>query len=94
MKPFLTVAAVAGELGIHPETVRRYLKSGKLKGQKAGRDWLISRACFTAFLKTFTPRTVGRPRGPLTMGEADAPVTPPRPRGRPRKTPQETPTNA
>jgi excisionase family DNA binding protein len=34
----LTIQEVADELGIHPDTVRDLLRSGRLKGIKAGAD--------------------------------------------------------
>ena len=33
---------VASILGVHPNTIRRWIKSGKLKATKVGRDWKIS----------------------------------------------------
>jgi excisionase family DNA binding protein len=34
----LTIQEVADELGIHPDTVRDLLRSGRLKGIKSGAD--------------------------------------------------------
>jgi len=38
-----TVAEVARLYGVHPESVKRWLRSGKLKGTKTpgGRSWII-----------------------------------------------------
>ena len=42
---------VAGLLGVHPESVRRWIRAGKLKAAKAGRQYLISRADLQSFWK-------------------------------------------
>jgi len=39
----LTVKELADYLKIHETTIKRALKSGKLKGFKATRDWRISK---------------------------------------------------
>ena len=39
---FLKVNEVAEIARVHPETVRRWLLSGKLQGVKMGRNWLIN----------------------------------------------------
>ena len=39
----LTVKELADYLKVHENTIKRALKSGKLKGFKATRDWRISR---------------------------------------------------
>ncbi len=38
---YYTVKEAAQILRVHPRTVRRWLKEGKLKGKKIGRIWLI-----------------------------------------------------
>jgi len=42
---------VAELLGVHKETVRRWILAGKLKSAKTGREHLISRADLQAFWK-------------------------------------------
>lgn len=39
----LTVKEAAKELGYHPDHVRRLLRAGKLRADRFGRAWLISR---------------------------------------------------
>ena len=85
MKQIVTVAVAAGELGVHAETVRRLLKSGELRGVKAGRDWLIPRTGLDTFKKCFTARSKGRPAASVRPGETDDATAPARRRGRPRK---------
>lgn len=38
----LTVKQVSAVLSVHPETVKRLLRAGKLKGFKVGKDWRVS----------------------------------------------------
>ena len=40
----LTVEQAAQELGVHPKTLREYLATGQLKGQKVGTKWRILRS--------------------------------------------------
>jgi len=51
MSKYLTVAEVADLLRVHPETIRTYLKSGKIKGLKLEREWRISDSALSTFLK-------------------------------------------
>lgn len=39
----MKVIEVAEYLRIHPEVVRRWLREGKLKGYKVGKEWRISK---------------------------------------------------
>jgi excisionase family DNA binding protein len=41
----------AKALGVHPETIRQWLRSGKLGGIKAGRLWRVRESDLEAFLK-------------------------------------------
>ncbi|SCZ78298.1 helix-turn-helix domain-containing protein [Acidaminobacter hydrogenoformans] len=47
-----TIEEVAERLGVHSKTIRRYLYSGKLGGQKVGSQWRISQSALDAFLKS------------------------------------------
>lgn len=49
---WLTVPEVADVLRVHPETVREWLRSGRLEGVRIGRrsGWRISEAQLDAFL--------------------------------------------
>lgn len=51
MSRYLTVAEVADLLRVHPETIRTYLKGGKIKGLKLEREWRISDSALSTFLK-------------------------------------------
>lgn len=48
---FYTVQEVAKELGISPLTVRNYIKTGRLKGQRIGRPVLITEEAVKEFLQ-------------------------------------------
>ena len=58
---WLTVAEVATELGARPDTVRLWLRSGRIAAIKVGpRQWRIPRAAL-AGLSTSTPATMPTP---------------------------------
>lgn len=40
----MDVQEVAEELGVSPKTIREYLKTGQLKGHKAGTNWRVLRS--------------------------------------------------
>ena len=70
---FLSVEMAADELHVHAESVRRYLKSGELKGTKFAGAWHISRPAFNAFKRDFVRRSKGRPAGPQPPAPPPAP---------------------
>lgn len=54
----LTVAQVAERLGAHPETIRRWLAAGRLRGTLPGGDrfgWRIRESDLDAFLSAHEP---------------------------------------
>ena len=42
MKNFMTIGEGANFLRIHPDTLRRWTKEGRLKGYKVGKRWLYT----------------------------------------------------
>lgn len=49
-KEFYTVDQIAKMLNIHPKTIQRYIREGKLRATKIGKSWRISGhdlSCFT-----------------------------------------------
>lgn len=42
--PYLTIGQVADLFAVKPATVRRWIKAGRLKAYKPGRDWRIRRS--------------------------------------------------
>jgi excisionase family DNA binding protein len=53
----LTVEETATQLKVQAETVRDWLRAGKLKGVKAGRQWRVRRRDLEAFLIEPEPPT-------------------------------------
>lgn len=49
---FYTIPEVAEVLNVTPQTVRAYIKQGKLKGQRIGRPILITENNLKEFLKS------------------------------------------
>ena len=47
----MTVSQVAEYLRIHPEVIRRWLREGKLQGNKVGGVWRIDKAVIDTMLK-------------------------------------------
>jgi|SRR5918997_39309 excisionase family DNA binding protein len=47
----LSLSEVAGLMGVSDRTVRRWIKSGKLRAFKPGRDYRIPESAFRAFVK-------------------------------------------
>ena len=48
---YLTPEEIAEKLRIHPDTVRRWIRTGALKGVKVGpRQWRVTRESIEAFL--------------------------------------------
>ena len=45
------VAAVAQRLGVHPETVRRWIREGRLEAVYAGKKLLVTEEHLQAFLE-------------------------------------------
>ena len=50
MPEYLTVAQVAEQVQVHPETVRIWLRSGLLPGRHVGQQWRVSQADLSGFL--------------------------------------------
>lgn len=60
MELLLTVEQVAEQLQLHPDTVRRHLQAGKLRGVKRGRVWRVPQsALLEAVASTATEPTTG-----------------------------------
>lgn len=57
MDEFFTVKEAAGLLKVHPITIRRYIREGKLKAVRAGGNIRIAKSGFTAFTESFVPKS-------------------------------------
>lgn len=55
MEEFYTVYEAARVLKVHPITIRRYIREGKLKAVRAAGNIRISKEGFTAFTESFVP---------------------------------------
>ncbi len=53
---YATVADAARRLNIHPESVRRLIRKGKLPARKFSNTWLIKRAILEQFASHYDPR--------------------------------------
>lgn len=58
MDEFFTVYEAAGMLKVHPITIRRYIREGKLKAVRAAGNIRISKSGFIAFTESFVPKTI------------------------------------
>ena len=57
---FYTVIEIAQLLDITPQTVRTYIKEGKLKGKRIGRPILITQESLNAFLEpSYSDKGIG-----------------------------------
>jgi excisionase family DNA binding protein len=69
----LSLATVAGRLGVSERTVRRWIKAGKLKAYRPGRDYRIPESAFRAFVEEseFDPKAEAPPEPTLLNGLED-----------------------
>lgn len=64
MEEFYTVYQVATALRVHPITIRRYIREGKLKAVRAGGNVRIASADLKSFTQSFVPRAPGTKEPP------------------------------
>jgi excisionase family DNA binding protein len=60
LRDVLTAVEAASTLNLHPETVKRFCRIGKLHGEKVNGGWLISKTEVESFVSTYK-ETRGRP---------------------------------
>lgn len=53
MDDYMTTAQAAEILGLHPASISRLVKQGKLRGERFGRDWMVSKRSVEDYLKRF-----------------------------------------
>ena len=58
----ITTSDAASMLQLHPETIKRFCRLGKLKADKLNNGWLIPKEEIDAFASTYK-ETRGRPTG-------------------------------
>ena len=56
----VSVRQAAEITGLHPETIREYLRAGRIKAQRIGRVYVIDERDLRRFMAK--PRRPGRPR--------------------------------
>ena len=59
---WLTTPEARELTGYHINHIRRLVKTGRVKGRKVARDWLVSRADLLAYVRKI--ERTGRKRGP------------------------------
>ena len=64
MADWITTTEAVSLTGYHVNYVRRLLKTGKVKSQKWGREWQVSRSSLLAYVQKI--ENMGRKRGPKT----------------------------
>jgi excisionase family DNA binding protein len=57
MEEFFTVQQVAESLKVHPITIRRYIREGKIKAIRAGGNIRVAQHEVNAFVQSFVPRS-------------------------------------
>lgn len=60
LNDFLTTTEAATALSLHPQTIKRLCRLGKLKGEKVNNGWPLNRNEIDAFATTYS-ETRGRP---------------------------------
>jgi len=63
---FLTTVEAASTLNLHPGTIKRLCRLGKLRGEKVNNGWLISKKEVESFASTYE-ETRGRPTSDRTQ---------------------------
>ena len=63
---FLSTEEVAERLQVDEQTVRRWIKSGKLEAVKPGREWRIPPSAFEALLESYSS-----PKAPASSPEVE-----------------------
>ena len=59
---YATVQEAAERLNIHPESVRRLIRAGKLPARKFANTWLIERDVLEQFASHYDPRPGNKAR--------------------------------
>lgn len=62
---WITIEDAVNLSGYYPDTLRRLMREGKIKGKKFVTVWQVSKSSLLAYLKTMDKR--GEKRGPKKM---------------------------
>lgn len=71
MEEFYTINQAAIVLKVHPLTIRRYIKTGRLKAYKAGGNVRIAVNDLRSFTQHFIPRSKPNKAPATTQGEIE-----------------------
>jgi excisionase family DNA binding protein len=63
LRDYATVDDVADALDIHPESVRRLIRQGRIQARKLGNQWLVSRLYLSGYAAAYRSETGNRPLG-------------------------------
>ena len=58
-KDYYTVEQIADMLDIHPKTIQRYIREGRLKAAKVGRSWRVNGHDLSLFVEGTKPAAPG-----------------------------------
>lgn len=58
-KDYYTVEQISNMLNIHPKTIQRYIKEGKLRATKIGKGWRISGHDLSTFIECNSKKILG-----------------------------------
>lgn len=56
---YYSVEQIAALLAMHPKTIQRYIREGRLKASKLGKNWRVSGHDLSVFLEGSPPATAG-----------------------------------
>ena len=77
--PWLTVPQVSAELKIHPATVRIWIKDGRLRAVRVGREWRVRRSeVDRALMLQASPAYAEEHSDSRDPGQTSAPIPAPR----------------
>lgn len=71
MRDYATVDEVADELDIHPESVRRLIRQGRMQARKLGNQWLVSRLYLAGYAAVYRNEMGNRPLGETAAWERE-----------------------
>ena len=61
MEKYYTVEQVAGMLGMHPKTIQRYVREGRLRAAKIGKGWRVTGHDLSVFTESESGSASPRP---------------------------------
>lgn len=56
-EPYYTVEKIAEMLSIHPKTIQRYIREGKLRANKVGKGWRVTGHDLSVFMEQNRPNS-------------------------------------